>query len=123
MMRRMMSARIDDVAVSAPVDLVRQEPGSKSRELVHALVAAGGPARLEQHDELRRMRVEAPEEFFAKSPDHPRLAIMIEVEVVDETCRLHGAQPPQRLHAGVRRSQDRDGVLGPLPADEVCPAR
>src|SRR5207249_3563655 len=67
MMRRMMSARIDDVAVSAPVDLVRQEPGSQSRELVHALVAAGGPARLEQHDELRRMRVEAPEEFFAKS--------------------------------------------------------
>src|SRR2546427_13302549 len=103
MMRRMMSARIDDVAVSAPVALVRQEPGSKSRELVHALVAAGGPARLEQHDELRRMRVEAPEEFFAKSPDHPRLAIMIEVGVGDETCRLHGAQTQERGAARRRR--------------------
>src|SRR5437879_10677857 len=97
MMRRMMSARIDDVAVSAPVHRVGQEPGSQSRELVHTLVAAGGPSLLEQHDELRRMRVEAPEKFFAKSPHHPRLAIMIEVEVVDEARRLHGAQPQQRV--------------------------
>src|SRR5256885_5672630 len=100
MMRRMMSARIDDVAVSAPFDRVRQEPGSQSRELVHTLVAAGGPSPLEQHDELRRMRVEAPEKFFAKSPHHSRLAIMIEVKVVDEARRLHGVQPQQPVHTG-----------------------
>src|SRR5262245_58780652 len=66
MIRRMMSARIDDVAVPAAVDAVAEEPSAKPGEVVDPLVAAARPAPLDQHDELRRMRVETGKELLAQ---------------------------------------------------------
>src|SRR4030095_11338106 len=96
MMRRMMSARIYEVPVAPPIDPVGREPQPKPGEAVDTLVAGRGPPALEQHDELRRMRVEAREELVAQPPDHRRLDVVIEVEVVDEPGRLNGAEAQQR---------------------------
>src|SRR5882724_1608881 len=120
MMRRMMSARIDDVAVATPIDPIGREPEPEAREGLHALVAARGPAPLEQHDELRRMRVEAPEKLFAQPPDRTGLDIVIEVEVVDEPRRLDGAQAQQRVDPGLRRVQHLNEIL---PRDPAFQAR
>src|SRR5437867_1909731 len=97
MIRRMMSARIHDVAVPPPVDPVAREPAPKARELVHPLVAPGGPAALEEHDELRWMGVEAREELLAESLDHRRLRVVVEVKVVHEPRGLDGVEPQQRV--------------------------
>ena len=96
-MRRMMSARIHGVAVPPPVHPVGRQPEPEAREPVHPLVAADRPAALEQHDELRRPRVEARDEFLAKPRDDRRLPIVIEVEVVEEARRLDGMEPQQRV--------------------------
>src|SRR5262249_61330726 len=97
MMGRMMSARIEHVAVAPPVDAVGRQALSESGKSLHTLVAARGPAALEQHDELRRMRVELGEEFRAQPLDRRRLYVVIEVEVVEEPGRLRGVQAQQRV--------------------------
>src|SRR5262249_35249981 len=103
MMRRMMSARIDDVAVPSAGDPVGREPLAERRERIDALVAADGPAALEEHDELRWMRVKAREEFRAEALDRARLGVVIEVKVVDEPRGLDGAQAQQRVDPALGR--------------------
>jgi hypothetical protein len=61
-----MSARIHDVAVPATVHAILREPEAKALEFLDALVAAGGPAPLEEDDELWRVRVERPQKFGAE---------------------------------------------------------
>src|SRR5436309_15312431 len=105
MMRRMMSARIYDVAVPFAVHPVGRAPPSEPREPLHALVAAVRPAPLEEHHELRRMRVEARDELLAEPLDDRGLSIVIEVEVVEEARRLDGVEPQERVNARLGRVQ------------------
>src|SRR4029453_84439 len=93
MIRGMTSARIDDVAVPATVHAIRRKPEPQALEALDALVAAGGPASLEQHDELRRLRVERRQELGAEPRDRRRVAVVVEVEVVQEARGLADAEP------------------------------
>src|SRR2546422_211592 len=104
-MRRMTSARIHDVPVAPAVHLIGREPPAQVVEPLDPLVAAGRPAALEQHDERRRMRVETRDEVGVKPADDGCVHIVIEVKVVQKACRLHGAEPQQRMDARLRRIQ------------------
>src|SRR5262245_62453229 len=95
MIRRMMSARIDDVAVPATVHAIRREPEAKALELLDALVAAGEPPPLEEDDELWRVRVERLQKFGAEPRDSRRVAVVVEVEVVHEERGLADEEPKE----------------------------
>src|SRR5262245_64329625 len=105
MIRRMMSARIDDVAVPATVHAIGREPEAKALELLEALVAAGGPPPREKDDELWRVRVERPQKFGAEPRDRRRGAVVVEVEVVQEARGLADAEPQQRMNPRFGRVQ------------------
>src|SRR6267378_7988621 len=101
-MRRTMSARIHDVAVSSAVHPIDREPEPKGREPMDPLVAAGRPPTLEEHDELRRMRIEARDELIAEPLDDPGPAIVVEVVVVQEAGRLDRVEPQEGMDASFR---------------------
>src|SRR5689334_20427448 len=63
---RIVSFRIESVAGARDRRLVpRTQPLRESRKALDTLVAAGGPAALEQDDHARRMSVEISDEFVA----------------------------------------------------------
>src|ERR671925_2194324 len=104
MMLRTVSFRIDTVAGGSFEHLVstRQTVG-QLRKRLDAIVAAGRPPLLEQHDEARRPRVEAADELGAQGAHDRRLDVVKEVEVIEEARRLPDAQPEQRMRAAVAR--------------------
>src|SRR4030095_9823373 len=106
MIRLMMLARIHDVAIPSTVHPVAREPAPKTLERLDASIPAGRPSALEQHDELRRARIEGGDELVAEPRNDPRVLIVIEVEGVEKEGRLDGAQAQERGDTGVSLVQD-----------------
>src|SRR5882672_11446500 len=84
MILRTVALCIDPVAGPRPDEIVPRQPLTQGDKRVHALVAAGRPALLEEDDEPRRARREPARQLRAERADHRMRCVMEEVEVRSE---------------------------------------
>src|SRR2546428_9564223 len=102
-MLRIVSFRIEPVARARQRRLVSlAQPRGERREALDPLVAAGGPAALEDDDHAWRARAEAADELRAQRAPHPRVLVAGEAEVVEEERGLAPAEPEERAEAAPR---------------------
>src|SRR5207247_10242221 len=102
-MLRIVSFRIEPVARARQRRLVSlAQPRGERREALDPLVAARGPAALEDDDHAWRARVEVADELRAQRAHHRRVLVVEEGEVVEEARGLAHAEAEQRGEAAHR---------------------
>src|SRR5438309_11208704 len=103
-MLRIVSLGIEPVTRARRRQLVAfAQPVSQVREALDALVAAGGPAALEEDDHPGRARVQVADEFRAQRAHHGRVLVVEEMEVVEKARGLPHAEAEERMDAALRR--------------------
>src|SRR5947207_2724278 len=112
-MLRIVSFRIEPVVRARHRSFVAlMEPRRQRGKALDALVAAGGPAALEQHDHARRMCIQLTNELGAQPLHDRRILVVEEVEIVQEARGLSHTEAKERLQPSHRRVQDLHGVAG-----------
>src|SRR2546428_13772032 len=115
-MLRIVSFRIEPVARARQRRLVSlAQPRGERREALDPLVAARGPAALEDDDHAWRARVEVADELRAQRAHHRRVLVVEEVEVVEEARGLAHAEAEERVEAALGGAEPLPGVAGRQP--------
>src|SRR5712664_2761842 len=103
MMLRTVSLRIEDIGRALDIgDVARRQQPGQLWKAGDPIVAARGPARAKDDDVARRACLEPVDELGAQRADRGVLAVVKEVEVVEEPRRLTDLRAQERVDAAVR---------------------